>query len=224
MREDGPAVLLTGGSGGIGAAIHNRLVADGFTVISPGRSELNLSDAASVAQFLDKRADSFWGVVLCAGVNEPRSLHEITPELWARIQDVNLNANFAILSRLVPRMVEAGGGRVVAVSSEYATRARPGRSAYSVSKSGLEALVRSVAVEYASHLVLANSVRPGFIDTPLTRKNNDETALGAIRSRIPLGRLGTPEEVAHLVSFLLDSRTTYVTGQTFTADGGFASA
>jgi 3-oxoacyl-[acyl-carrier protein] reductase len=119
-------------------------------------------------------------------------------------------------------MASAGFGRVVGISSAYANRARTGRAAYSASKAALEALIRSVAVEFARSGVVANCVAPGFVDTELTRKNNTPQMIDALLQRVPVGRLASPAEIGRTVAFLMAPENEYITGQTIAVDGGFA--
>ena len=215
--------LVTGGSRGIGAAVVQALQADGWTVDAPARSELDLHDADSIDSFLTRsREVQYDGLVLNAGVNEPAALGSMPQETWERILQTNLSSAFALTSALAPAMAERSFGRVVAISSAYVERARVGRSAYSASKAGLEALMRSVAVEFGAAGVLANCVAPGFVDTELTRRNNDEAAIAQLLTRIPVGRLAKPEEVADAAALLMSKGNCYITGQVLTIDGGFA--
>lgn len=222
MTLNSRTILLTGASGGIGSAIRACLQSKGYDVIAPDSSLLDLSDANSVSSWLhDNRMVVFHGVVLSAGINVPQILFADENQ-FLKIQKVNFESSYMLLSKLVPQMSEMGFGRVVAISSAYSNLARFGRSSYSISKASLETLIRSIAVEYGSKNVLANSVVPGFIDTPLTRKNNNEKQIEQILSRVPLGRLGRPEEIAHIVQFLLSPENTYITGQRINVDGGFS--
>ncbi len=216
-----PVALVTGGSRGIGAAIAEVLTDASWQVLAPTRSELDLSNSGSIDEFL---ADSpkVFGLVLNAGINEPAEIADIDDATWQRTLDTNTASAFRLVRALAPQMAETGGGRIVAVSSAYAGRARMGRAAYGASKAALEALVRSTAVEFASSGVLANAIAPGFVDTELTRANNDATAISALLERVPVGRLAKPAEVASAVSFLLSPSNTYITGQTIAVDGGWS--
>ena len=216
-----PVALVTGGSRGIGAAIAEHLTDANWQVLAPTRSELDLSNSDSIDEFLAD-APKVFGLVLNAGINEPAEIADIDDATWQRTLDTNTASAFRLVRALAPQMVETGGGRIVAVSSAYAARARMGRAAYGASKAALEALVRSTAVEFASSGVLANAIAPGFVDTELTRANNDATAISALLERVPVGRLAKPAEVASAVSFLLSPSNTYITGQTIAVDGGWS--
>ena len=216
-----PVALVTGGSRGIGAAIAEVLTDANWQVLAPTRSELDLSDSGSIDEFLVDSPKVF-GLVLNAGINEPAEIADIDDATWQRTLDTNTASAFRLIRALAPQMAETGGGRIVAVSSAYAGRARMGRAAYGASKAALEALVRSAAVEFASSGVLANAIAPGFVDTELTRVNNDASAISALLERVPVGRLAKPAEVASAVSFLLSPSNTYITGQTIAVDGGWS--
>ena len=216
-------VLITGGSGAIGSAIKASLLKIGHSVISPNSKELDLSDPQSVSNWLSANANyEFDGIVLCAGVNIPRNLIEDKGDEYQRVLQVNTHSGREILRSYLPGMKERRFGRIVAISSSYALIARDGRSTYSISKAALEALVRSVAIENASFNILANSIIPGFIETPLTLKNNNEGQIQKILERIPVGRLGTPNEIATLVNHLISESNSYITGQSIQIDGGFS--
>lgn len=213
--------LVTGGSRGIGAAIVEQLQRDDWAVLHPTRSELNLSEAASVDSYLDL-LEPIFGLVLNAGINTPRPLVDITTRDWSTILQVNTESSLRIIQHIAPKMAQSGGGRIVAISSAYAGRSREGRAAYSASKAALESIIRSVTVEFGAHGVLANAVAPGFVDTELTRANNDATTIARLLDRVPVGRLAEPSEIARAVSFLLSPQNRYISGQVLAVDGGWA--
>lgn len=216
------SVLLTGGSGGIGNGIREILQSDGWQVVCPSRDELDLSNPQSIVKYTSRvEGNTPNALVLAAGVNTPCQIDEISFETWSQILMVNLSSVFLLLQHFCPKMKEIGGGKIVVISSSYALVAREGRAAYSASKAGLEALVRSAAIEYASSNILINIVSPGFVDTALTRKNNSESQLIDLASLIPLGRLASPIEIAEAVRFLISPANTYMTGARLQVDGGF---
>jgi 3-oxoacyl-[acyl-carrier protein] reductase len=214
-------VLVTGGSRGIGAAVVQTLRTAGWNVLAPARSELDLSEPLSFGDFLGGRVDRIDGLVLSAGINSPARIDKLTLADWQAIYDVNTLSNVALVAALCPAMASVGFGRVVGISSAYANRARAGRAAYSASKAALEALIRTVAVEFGPSGVVANCVAPGFVDTELTRANNTPEMVNVLLQRVPVGRLASPSEIGRAVAFLLSPENEYITGQTLAVDGGF---
>jgi len=216
-------ILLTGGSGGIGKAIHTELVNSGHTVVAPASAELDLSNPEVIAHWLSVNVNQeFDGLVLSAGINNPQYLVDSSLEDYSEIFQINTNSCRQIIQSCVISMRKKNLGRIVAISSAYSTLSREGRSSYSISKAALEALIRSVAVENAEFNILSNSIIPGFIETKLTKKNNSEEQIKKLLERVPVKRLGTPNEVARLASFLVSEGNTYITGQSIKIDGGFS--
>jgi NAD(P)-dependent dehydrogenase (short-subunit alcohol dehydrogenase family) len=216
-------VLLTGGRGGIGSAIKDELVSKGCSVIAPTSEELDLSSQTHVLKWIEANSDlEFDGLVLSAGTNTPRDFDEVETNEYIQILETNVNSNRLLIKAVLPTMQKNRYGRIIAISSSYSTITRVGRSSYSVSKAALEALIRSVSLENAQNNVLANSIVPGFIETPLTLKNNDKFQIERILERIPTGHMGKPSDVAKLVWFLMSEQNTYITGQSIRVDGGFS--
>ena len=216
-------VLLTGGRGGIGSYIKDELVSKGYSVLAPTSEELDLSSQTHVLRWIEANSNlEFDGLVLSAGINTPRDFNAIETNEYNQILQTNVNSNRLLIKAVLPAMQKNRYGRIVAISSSYSTITRKGRSSYSVSKAALEALIRSVGLENAQNNILANSVVPGFIETPLTLKNNDKFQIEKILERIPVGRMGKPSEVAKLVWFLMSEQNTYITGQSIRVDGGFS--
>ena len=216
-------VLLTGGRGGIGSSIKAELVSKGCSVIAPTSDELDLSSQAHVLKWIEANSDlKFDGLVLSAGTNTPRDFDEVETNEYIQILETNVNSNRLLIKAVLPAMQKNRYGRIIAISSSYSTITRAGRSSYSVSKAALEAIIRSVALENAQNNILANSIVPGFIETPLTLKNNDKVQIEKILERIPTGHMGKPSDVAKLVWFLMSEQNTYITGQSIRVDGGFS--
>jgi 3-oxoacyl-[acyl-carrier protein] reductase len=158
-----------------------------------------------------------------AGVNPLAAFGEIEDEAFREVMAVNLEAPFRLCRALAPRMAERGYGRIVNVSSVWSLVAKPRRGAYAMSKAGLNAMTRTLAVEFAGSGVVVNAVAPGFIATELTLTNNSAEDLAAVVAGLPAARLGDPREVADLVAFLCSERNSYCTGQVVACDGGYTS-
>lgn len=217
-----PQALVTGGSRGIGAAIVREFRYQGWQVLVPTRLEMDLRNCGSIRNYIGTLSGvSIDALVHSAGVNWPKPLEQITETAWEEILQVNLSALRQLIQSITPKMVEQGSGRILALSSIFSLVSRPGRAAYAASKAAVNALVRTAAIELGPKGIIANSLCPGYIDTDLTRQNNTSDQIRQIATTIPLGRLGTPEEIARLAVFLCSDTNTYLTGQAIVADGGF---
>ena len=213
--------LITGSSRGIGLAIAKRLKKEGVCVLTPSRREMDLLSNSSIDFYLSKLKKPIDIIVNNAGINLLASGTEVTDE---NIQDsiqVNLVAPLRLIRALAPQMISRKYGRIVNISSIWGMVTKPGRDTYSMSKSGLIGLTKTLAVELAPYNILVNAVAPGYVYTELTRKNNTEKELGVIKKNIPLKRLAQPSEIAELVAFLVSEKNTYLTGQAIVIDGGF---
>lgn len=214
--------MVTGASRGIGFAIADRLRQEGVRVLAPDRSYLDLSSSASMDAYLSTLNERIDILVNNAGINKLSSGQEVTDaDLYETLQ-VNLAAPLRLIRALSPRMVENNYGRIINISSVWSVVSKQRRVTYSMSKAGLNALTRSLAVELAPHNVLVNAVAPGFVNTELTSQNNSLEEIEAISRLIPMGRLAEPAEIAELVFFLCSERNSYITGQTLLVDGGFS--
>jgi NAD(P)-dependent dehydrogenase (short-subunit alcohol dehydrogenase family) len=247
---DGKVAIVTGGSAGIGRAAAKRLTTGGAQVAVCGAepdavdetvSELrshgdargevvDVRDETAVAGFVDATAAAYGGldILVCsAGIQRYGTVESTSRELWDEVLDVNLTGTFLAAKHALPHLRD-GGGAIVNVSSIQATVAQAEVAAYTVSKAGISALTRSIAVDYAAHNVRANTVCPASVDTPMLRWAADlfkgdrtvEETVTAWGATHPLGRVADPEEVAEVIAFLASDRASFVTGAEYRVDGG----
>jgi NAD(P)-dependent dehydrogenase (short-subunit alcohol dehydrogenase family) len=233
-------VLITGGAGGIGAATATRFLEEGAKVIildsdDAGRQRLesempgltgtvdaDVSDAEAVAQAFD-RVDELCGgldiLINNAGISIRRPFMEITMDDWHTVIGVNLDGVFFVAQQGARRMHEGEGGVILNMGSTNAMVGYHYYASYNASKAGVVELTRSMALELAPK-VRVNAVCPGYILTPMQEAEYTPEMLQACERRIPLGRLGKPEEVAALFAFLASDDAKFITGQCYVIDGG----
>lgn len=213
--------LITGGSRGIGLAIKEEFIKNNISVLSPSRDEMDLSNPASIDQYLQKLNIPVDVVVNNAGILKIGRYNELTVEDFNQIFQINSIAPFRIISRLVEEMKERNFGRIVNISSIWGHISKIGRSPYAASKSALDALTRSLALEFGPYNILINSIAPGYINTDMLRLYNSKEELENIKQSIPVKKFGDPSDIAKLTTFLCSESNSYITGQTLIIDGGF---
>jgi len=238
----GKCALITGASGGIGAAIARALHGAGATVGLSGTREAplhdlaselgarahvlpcNLSDAEAV-EALPKAAIAAMGAVDIlvnnAGITRDNLFMRMSDDEWQSVLDVNLTATMRLCRGVMRPMMKARWGRIVNISSIVGATGNPGQVNYAASKAGMIGLTKSIAAEVASRGITANAVAPGFIATPMTDTLTDEQK-ARINAQIPAARMGTPEEIAAAVLYLASREAAYVTGATLHVNGGMA--
>jgi NAD(P)-dependent dehydrogenase (short-subunit alcohol dehydrogenase family) len=216
---------VTGGTRGIGAAIAERLEADGFTVARLGRSggdvQADVADAEQVQAAFEQVRERFGPVAVLvnnAGVTRDGLTIRMPLEDWGTVIDTNLTGAFYCTRPALADMLKARWGRIVNVSSVVAERANAGQGNYVAAKAGLLGFTRTVAREMARKGITCNAVTPGFSDTEMTADLD-----GALAGAVPAGRVGTPEEVAHAVAFLCSDEAAYVNGATLAVDGALGA-
>ena len=214
-------VLVTGGFGGIGSAIVEKYQALNFNVFYPNKSELNLSDERSIDKFFSNK-EAFDVLICSAGINNPAPFLEQSTDNLLETLEINLMANYKLAQKVLPMMIDNEFGRIVNISSLWSFLTVPGRATYSISKSGLDSLTRSLAIEFGEHNILVNSVLPGFVDTALTRRNLSSERLDEICLKTPVKRLVQEKDVAQLVYYLGSADNNSITGQSMIVDGGYS--
>ena len=238
----GKTALVTGASGGIGAAIAKALHGAGATLAISGTriepleslaAELgdrvhvlpcNLSDAAAVEALPKQAAEAMGSVDILvnnAGITKDNLFMRMSDEEWASVLDVNLTATMRLCKGVVRSMMKARWGRIVNISSIVGATGNPGQANYAASKAGMVGMSKSIAYEVASRGITVNCVAPGFIATAMTDKLNNEQK-EKINVQIPAARMGSPEEIAAAVLYLASNEAGYVTGATLHVNGGMA--
>jgi NAD(P)-dependent dehydrogenase (short-subunit alcohol dehydrogenase family) len=245
-RLAGKVAIVTGGNAGIGEAIAQTFVREGAAVVITGRRQDELdrvvheitrrngkviavagsvTDDRHVRAVVNEAIQRFGSLDILinnAGVGEfGRRLHELDDETWARVLEVNLTGVFRMTRAAVPEMLKRGRGSIVNISSIASLVGIPYLPAYAASKGALDALTRAIAIDYARDGLRCNVVNPGLIATPMAAPlmANPEQ-LNPILDHYPIRRPGKPEEVADMVLYLASDEAMWVTGGTFTIDGG----
>jgi len=238
----GKTALVTGATGGIGAAIVRTLHGAGATVAVSGTRAAaledlknalgervhilpcNLADAADVEKLVPAAEAAMGGLDILvnnAGITRDGLAMRMKDEDWQQVIDVNLTAAFRLSRAAMRGMMKRRYGRIVNITSVVGVTGNPGQANYVASKAGIIGLTKSLAQELASRNITVNAVAPGFIATPMTEVLNDKQK-EAILARVPAGRLGAPEDVAASVLYLASGEAAYVTGQTLHVNGGMA--
>jgi acetoacetyl-CoA reductase len=234
---------VTGGMGGIGTAICQRLHKEGFNVIAgcgPTRdwqkwldeqkalgysfhaSAGNVADWDSTVTAFTKAREAHGPIdvlVNNAGITRDRMFLKMTPDDWKAVIDTNLNSMFNVTKQVVPGMVEKGWGRIIQISSVNGEKGQAGQTNYSAAKAGMHGFTMALAQEVASKGVTVNTVSPGYIGTDMVRAIKPEV-LEKIIATIPVKRLGTPEEIGSVVAWLAGEDSGFTTGADFSCNGG----
>jgi NAD(P)-dependent dehydrogenase (short-subunit alcohol dehydrogenase family) len=240
-RLEGKVALVTGASTGIGRAVALRFAREGARVVAVARGEAletlrteavgaidpqrcDVADPTAVAALAAYCRERYGRLdVLCnnAGIGGKTNvrIHELEVEDWDRVLGTNLRGAFLVLKHLIPLMLAAGGGSIVNMASIGSFRATPGSAAYITSKGGLLLLTRTAALEYVNDNIRVNAVCPGVTRTEILDKVPQEFQ-DMLTSRVPMGRMGTPDEVAALTLFLASDEASYITGAAYIIDGG----
>jgi len=244
MRFEGQVAVVTGAGRGIGRAIAVRLASEGARVACVSRTEANAQKIANEINATRADAAKYYSVdvadhaaVLKIGaqiledfgkidilVNNAGMTHDalalrMSLENWDNVINTNLRGAFSFTQALLRSMIKQRSGRIINISSVSGIMGNAGQTNYAASKAGLIGFTRSLARELAGRNITVNAVAPGFITTDMTAALSEEVR-NALYAKIPLGRTGTPEDVASAVAFLASTDASYITGQTLCVDGG----
>ena len=245
----GKAAIVTGGNGGIGLGIARGLAAAAASVAVAARDadktraavaalramgatavgvSVDVADEASVADAVAQSADALGGVDILvnnAGIGIRKPPQDYTAEEWRRVIAVNLDGAFLCSREVYPRMKRAGGGKIINIGSMTSVFGSDWVASYSASKGGVVQLSKSLAVAWAADNIQVNAILPGWIHTDLTApiRQNFPERYQYIRSRIPNGRWGEPDEMGGAAVFLASAASDYVTGASLPVDGGYTS-
>ena len=247
MEQNQKVALVTGASRGIGRAIAEQLCVDGYTVIGTATSDagaqkisdyltaagntgcgmtLDVANETSVITVVKAVAEQYAAPLVLvnnAGITRDNILMRMKEHEWHDVIDTNLSALYRVSKACLRGMTKARWGRIVNVTSVVGSMGNIGQSNYAASKAGAEGFSRALARELGSRSVTVNCVAPGFIDTDMTRELSDDQR-ELMLANIPLSRLGEPQEIAALVSFLCSDKAGYITGETVHINGGMHMA
>jgi 3-oxoacyl-[acyl-carrier protein] reductase len=240
---DKQIAIVTGASRGIGRAIAMELARQGATVIGTATSEsgaaaiseafnaagvngrgtvLNVNDAAAAEALIDGTVKEFGALhvlVNNAGITQDQLAMRMKDDDWDAVIDTNLKSVFRLSRAVLRPMMKAKGGRIINITSVVGSAGNPGQINYAAAKAGVAGMTRALAREIGSRGITVNCVAPGFIDTDMT-KTLPEEQQAALKTQIPLGRLGSPDDIAHAVAFLASPQAGYITGTTLHVNGG----
>ncbi|KGX68041.1 3-oxoacyl-[acyl-carrier-protein] reductase [Burkholderia pseudomallei TSV28] len=240
---DKQVAIVTGASRGIGRAIALELARRGAMVIGTATTEvgaegigaafkqaglegrgavLNVNDATAVDALVESTLKEFGALnvlVNNAGITQDQLAMRMKDDEWDAVIDTNLKAVFRLSRAVLRPMMKARGGRIVNITSVVGSAGNPGQVNYAAAKAGVAGMTRALAREIGSRGITVNCVAPGFIDTDMTKGLPQEQQT-ALKTQIPLGRLGSPEDIAHAVAFLASPQAGYITGTTLHVNGG----
>ncbi|GAB3060217.1 SDR family NAD(P)-dependent oxidoreductase [Sediminivirga luteola] len=236
-RLTGKVAIVTGASRGIGAGIATAMAAEGATVI--GCDVLGFSAPALAAtEALDVTDEDAWAQVVAkvlertgrldvlvnnAGITSPESVHESRLEEWRRVVSVNQTGVFFGMRAAIPAMEAGGGGAIINISSICGAAAVPGIAAYHAAKGAVRTMTKNAAITYARQGIRANAILPGWIQTPMTAGQSADVN-DRFLDATPLGRPGTPSDVAGAAVFLASDESAFITGVDLPVDGGYLAA
>ena len=232
-------IIITGATGGIGNELIKKFVDLGGTILATGTKkdkleeikkkfekvlvkQFDISNHSQIESFIESSSSELGGLDILvnnAGVNMDNLSLRMKDEEWKKVIDINLTSTFLLSKYSIKKMLKNKFGRIVNITSIVGHTGNIGQTNYSASKAGIIGMSKSLAIEYSKKNITINCVSPGFIETSMTR-NIAEKARSLLISRIPMGKLGTGEDVSNCVAFLSSDLASYITGETIHVNGG----
>ena len=233
-------IIVTGATGGIGSSIVKKLSETGANIIASGTKvhkleelkkkfynlkilPFDISQNDKVENFIEQASQELGGNLDCiinnAGVANDNLAIRMTLDEWKKVIDLNLTSTFLMCKYAIKKMLKNKKGKIVNITSVVGHTGNIGQTNYTASKAGLIAMSKSLSLEYAKKNIMVNCIAPGFIDTAMTEKINDEFK-NQLKSKIPLDRFGTPQDIANCAAFLCSDLSNYITGETIHVNGG----
>ena len=233
-------IILTGATGGIGNSILKKLINSGANVLATGTNEdklksikekyktiitekFDISNHSEIESFVNKANDTLGGridvLINNAGITRDNLSIRMKEEEWQKVIDINLTSTFLLSKNSIKKMLKSKKGKIINITSVVGHTGNIGQANYTASKAGVVAMSKSLALEYGKKNINVNCISPGFITTDMTDKINDEYK-EILKSRIPLDRFGSPNDIANAVIFLSSELSDYITGETLHVNGG----
>jgi len=233
-------IILTGATGGIGNSILEKLITSGANVLATGTNEdklksikekyktiitekFDISNHSEIESFVNKANDTLGGridvLINNAGITRDNLSIRMKEEEWQKVIDINLTSTFLLSKNSIKKMLKSKKGKIINITSVVGHTGNIGQANYTASKAGVVAMSKSLALEYGKKNINVNCISPGFITTDMTDKINDDYK-EILKSRIPLDRFGSPNDIANAVIFLSSELSDYITGETLHVNGG----
>ena len=233
-------IILTGATGGIGNSILENLILSGANVLATGTNEeklilikkkykkvqiekFDISNHLEIENFINKASEILGGridvLINNAGITRDNLSIRMKDEEWNKVIDINLTSTFLLSKSVVKKMLKIKKGKIINITSIVGHTGNIGQANYTASKAGVVAMSKSLALEYGKKNINVNCISPGFISTEMTDKINDDYK-EVLKSKIPMNRFGTPNDIANTVIFLCSKLSDYITGETIHVNGG----
>ena len=233
-------IILTGATGGIGNSILDILISSGANVLATGTNDeklntikekynnvktkkFDISKHSEIENFINTANDNLGGridvLINNAGITRDNLSIRMKDEEWNKVIDINLTSTFLLCKNVIKKMLKSKKGKIINITSIVGHTGNIGQANYTASKAGVVAMSKSLALEYGKKNINVNCISPGFISTEMTNKINDDYK-EILKSRIPMNRFGSPNDIANTVVFLSSKLSDYITGETIHVNGG----